>query len=402
MPPRSAGDAEAGVALVLGVLFTIIAMGLVISGTLSLRAHRVKTEVSFRRHGQATQFARAGLIEVLGWYRKQTSQPVLTFLPVLDTTATPPILDTEEPDVGIVRQFQISGTVWGRYEVWKQWEADPVPERLNWRRRVQCEDVSLARGSAAAGNVWLVRSVAYVFQRLDDTKPHDAPPNRVLGSAILETELRRLTLVPPGSAAVCCGSPGGSGVHSRVNIQGNGGAAVYHRTVSGQSFTVSGGAVTQGGVSSNSGGVSYDDSVLAVFGVTEEELRGLADDRISNQADFPRPVPRQSLCFVEVPTLTLTMARRLEGNAIVYVRGNVDFQVGNQSYFTGFLFVNGNLTMRETAEFNGTIVCTGTVDIRGTADWINITYDDESLNTLRTEIGQYRLSGAIRSLLGED
>src|SRR5690606_11587922 len=123
---------------------------------------------------------------------------------------------------------------------------------------------------------------------------------------------------------------------------------------------------------------------------------------ITNQADFPRPVPRQTLLFVDVPTLEFNMTRRLEGNAIVYVRGNVDFQTGSQSYFTGFLYVNGNLRMRETVEFNGTIVCTGTVDIRGVADWINITYDDESLNTLRTEIGQYRLSGAIRSLLGEE
>lgn len=395
-------DAEAGLALVLGVMFTIIAMGLVVSGTLSLRAHRVKTETNFRLYGQAQQFARAGLIEVLGWFRKQTAQPVLALNPVLDMAATPPVIDTQEPLIGITREFQISGTVWGRYEVWKKWDADPVPARRAWRQRVQCEDVSTARGSAGAGNVWLVRSVAYVFSRTDAAKAYNVAPNRVLGSAILETELRRLTLSPPGAAAVCCGTPGGSSVRDKVNIQGAGRSAVYYRRVGTTTITVSGGAVTQGGVTSNSGTTVYDDSVQAVFGVSEDELRGLADDRITNQAEFPRPVPRQTLCFVEVPTLDLTMARRLEGNAIVYVRGNVNFQTGNQSYFTGFLFVNGNLTMRETAEFNGTIVCTGTVDIRGNADWINITYDDEALNTLRTEIGQYRLSGAIRSLQGED
>lgn len=404
LPQRLPGrEGEAGLALVLGVMFTIIAVGLVVSGTLSLRAHRVKTETNFRLYGQAQQFARAGLIEVLGWFRKQTAQPVLALNPVLDMGATPPIIDTQEPDIGITREFQISGTVWGRYEVWKRWDADPIPARLAWRQRVQCEDVSLMRGSAGSGNVWLVRSVAYVFQRTDTTRAYNVAPNRVLGSAILETELRRLTLVPPGAAAVCVGgSPAASGVYDRVNIQGAGAGAVYHRRVTGETFNVTGAAVTQGGVSSNSSSTVYDDSVTAVFGVSEDELRGLADDRITNQVDFPRPVPRQTLLFVEVPTLDFTMARRLEGNAIVYVRGNVNFQTGNQSYFTGFLFVNGNLTMRETAEFNGTIVCTGTVDIRGSADWINITYDDEALNTLRTEIGQYRLSGAIRSLQGED
>lgn len=398
---RGSGS-ESGLALVLGVLFTIVAVGLVVSGTLSLRAHRVKTETSFRLYGQAQQFARAGLIEALGWYRKQTAQPVLALNPLLDMAATPPVIETQDPDIGITREFQISGTIWGRYEVWKRWDTDPNLVRRAWRQRVQCTDVSAARGSAGNGNVWQVRSVSYVFQRTDANLAYNQAPNRVLGSAMLETELRRLTLVPPGMAAVCCGAPGGSGVYDRINVQGAGGSAVYHRRITGQTFTVSGAAVTQGGVASNSGSTTYDDSVLAVFGVSEDELRGLADDRITNQVDFPRPVPRQTLCFVEVPTLDLTMTRRLEGNAIVYVHGDVNFQTGNQSYFTGFLFVNGNLTMRETAEFNGTIVCTGTVDIRGNADWINITYDDDALNSLRTEIGQYRLSGAIRSLQGEE
>ncbi|MEZ5963789.1 MAG: hypothetical protein R3F56_08080 [Planctomycetota bacterium] len=389
-------------ALVLGVMFTIIAVGLVVSGTLSLRAHRTKTETSFRMHGQSMQFARAGLIEALGWFRKQTSQPVMAFDPRLDTLATPPVLDTQEPDIGIVREFQISGLVWGRYEVWKQWDSDPNPTRLAWRRQVQCEDISAQRGSAAAGNVWLVRSVAYVFQRPDDTKAYNVAPNRVLGSSILETELRRLTLVPPGMAAVCCGTAAGSAVRDKTNIQGAGGAAVYYRRNGTTTFTVSGGAVTQGGVTRNTSTQIYDDSVTAVFGVTEDELRSLADDRITNPADFPQPVPRQTLCFVDVPNLDVTASRRLEGNAIVYVRGNVNFQTGNQSFFTGFLYVNGNLSMSESLEFNGTIICTGTVNIQGVADWINITYDDSALNSLRTEIGQYRLSGAIRGLQRED
>jgi len=393
---------EAGVALVLGVMFTIIAVGLVVSGTLSLRAHRTKTETSFRLHGQSMQFARAGLIEALGWFRKQTAQPVLAFDPRLDAGATPPVLDTQDPDIGIVREFQISGLVWGRYEVWKRWDTDPNATRLAWRRQVQCADVSTARGSAAPGNVWLLRSVAYVFQRNDLTRPYNVAPNRVLGSSILETELRRLTLVPPGMAAVCCGNPTGSSIRDRVNIQGAGGSAVYYRRTGTSTITVSGGAVTAGGVNRNTTTQPYDDSVTAVFGVTEDELRSLADDRITNPVDFPQPVPRQTLCFVDVPTLDLTMTRRLEGNAIVYVRGNVNFQTGNQSYFTGFLYVQGNLTMRESLEFNGTIVCTGTIDIQGVADWVNITYDDAALNSLRTEIGQYRLSGAIRSLRGED
>lgn len=384
--------------MLLGVMFALVAAGIVLTGAILLRAHQTKTEVNFRTRGQASQFARAGLIEALGWFRKQSAQPVLTFQPRLDLVANPPVTETADPEIGLVREFQISGSVWGRYEIWREWEADPIPERLAWRRLMQARDVSTERGAAGSGSVWLVKSVAHVFRRNDAAKAYNEQPNHVLGTATVETELRRLTLVPPGMAAVCVGTARGSRIASKVNIQGATGAAVFFRAGDGTP-SVSGGAITVGGVV---GSTSYDDTTQAVFGVTEEDLRGLADDRITQSSAFPATLPARSLYHVAVPTLDFTSTRRLEGNGIVYVNGDVDFQGGNMSFFTGLLFVHGNVTMRETLEFNGTLICTGTVDITGSADWINITYDDSSLNTLRTEIGQYRLSGAIRSLRGED
>jgi hypothetical protein len=384
--------------MLLGVMFALVAAGIVVTGAVLLRAHQTKTETNFRTRGQASQFARAGLIEALGWFRKQSAQPVLAFQPRLDLTVTPPITETVEPDIGLVREFQISGSVWGRYEIWKEWDADPDANRLIWRRRMQVRDVSVARGAAGAGNVWLVKSIAHVFRRQDATKLYNEAPNHVLGTAVMETELRRLTLVPPGMAAVCIGTPTGSQVNSKVNIQGALGAAVFFRSGSGTP-SVTGGAITVGGVVGSS---SYDDATQAVFGVAEDELRGLADDRITQAAAFPPTLPARSLYHVQVPTLDFTSTRRLEGNGIVYVSGNVNFLAGSTSFFTGLLFVRGNVTMRETLEFNGTLICTGTANITGSADWINITYDDNALNMLRTEIGQYRLSGAIRNLQGED
>ena len=384
--------------MLLGVMFALVAAGIVVTGAILLRAHQTKTEVNFRTRGQASQFARAGLIEALGWFRKQSAQPVLTFQPRLDLVANPPITETADPEIGLVREFQISGSVWGRYEIWRQWDADPIPERLAWRRLMQVRDVSTERGAAGSGSVWLVKSVAHVFRRNDAAKAYNQPPNHVLGTGTVETELRRLTLVPPGMAAVCIGTPLGSSIRDKVNIQGATGAAVFFRSGS-RNPTVSGGAITVGGVV---GSTNYDDTTQAVFGVSEEDLRGLADDRITQASAFPATLPARSLYHVTVPTLDFTSTRRLDGNGIVYVNGDVDFQGGNMSFFTGLLFVHGNVTMRETLEFNGTLICTGTVNITGSADWINITYDDSSLNTLRTEIGQYRLSGAIRSLQGED
>ncbi len=385
--------------MLLGVMFTLVAAGIVITGAVLLRAHQTKTETNFRTKGQASQFARAGLIEAMGWFRKQSAQPVLTFQPRLDLTANPPLTETNDEDIGLVREFQISGSVWGRYEIWREWEADPIPERLIWRRQMQVRDVSMARGASGMGNVWLVKSIAHVFRRNDATKQYNEAPNHVLGTAVVETEVRRMTLVPPGMAAICIGTASGSRIASKVNVQGDTGAAVFYRRAGSAVPSVTGGAITVGGVS---GSTNYDDSTQAVFGVSDEELRGLADDRITDQAAFPTTLPPQSLYHVQVPALEFSSTRRLAGNAVVYVQGDVNFRTGNMSFFTGMLFVRGNVTMSETLEFNGTLICTGTVNITGSADWINITYDDAALNTLRTEIGQYRLSGAIRSLQRED
>lgn len=387
-------------ALLLGILFTIIASGLVLSGTLVLEAHRTKTETNFRLHGQAASFARAGAMEAMGWFRKQSAQPVTKFWPILDKTASPPILDTIDPEVGIVREFEITGSVWGRYEVWKQWDADPDPTRLAWRKKVQVEDVSIERRTAGLGNVWRLRSVGYVFRRVDPTRPFDAHPNQVLGTEILETEIRRLTLAPPGEAAICLARGDRCALSGKVNVQGVSGAGVYYRSGTGSPSTTGGAKVS--GNPSFSASASYDGSVQAVFGVGLDDLRSLADDRITDPTDFPVPVPSNKLYYVEVPTLVLDSKRPLKGSAVVFVRGDVDVRFGSKSFFSGLLYVDGDLTIREPADFNGTIVCTGSVSIIGGADWVNITYDDGALAALRTEIGQYRLSGAIRSVLSKE
>jgi hypothetical protein len=391
---------ERGVALLLGILFTIIISGLVVAGTLVMRAHRSKTETSFRVHGQAAQFARAGLIEAMSWFRKSTVQPVTTFAPVLNTAASPPILETLDPDIGIAREFQITGPIWGRYEVWKQWDADPDPVRLAWRQRVQATDVTTAAGAAGAGNVWRVRSIGYVFRQVDGSVPFDQPPNQVLGSDILGSEIRRMTLAPPGQAAVCSRTASATTIVTSVNIQGGTGAGVFTKSATG-SVTETGSPTIVGTprISSIAG---YDDSVEAVFGVSEKELQALADDSILAANSFPNPCATNYLYYVEVPTLTFSAALPLRGTAAIYVKGNVVFNVGNKSYFTGMLFVNGNLTIREPCDLNGTIICTGTVHIEGQSDWVNINYDDDALNSLRTAIGQYRLSAAIRKVLSSE
>ncbi len=399
--PRRSHCPESGVALILGVLFTIIVFGLVVSGTLLMKAHRTKTETSFRVYGQATQFSRAGLIEAMGWFRKSPTQPVTVFQPVLNTGVSPAVLETNDPDVGLMREFQINGPIWGRYEVWKQWDTDPDPVRLAWRQKMQAEDITTRVGASGAGNVWKIQSVGYVFRQMDPSVPFDQYPNQVLGTDILASEVRRLTLAPPGQSAICSRAAQLTTINNRVNIQ----AGLTANSVYSSASASTGGVNIIGSptiVGPRSTSSSYDDSVEAVFGVSEKDLQVLADDYITSQAAFPSPVAASSLYYVEVPQLDITPARPLNGTAVIYVKGDVVFAYNSKSFFTGMLYVNGDLTIREPCEINGTIICTGNVTIWGQSDWININYDDEALNNLRTAIGQYRLSAAIRKILSSE
>ena len=395
---------EQGAAIVMALLFTIIAAGIVFSGATIMRANQKKTETNFRVNAQATQFARSGLTEALNWFRRQTSQPVLAFEPLNDPFASPPILDTDEPEIGLVREFRIGTNVWGRYEVWKEWEADPNSARLAFRRLYQATDTSLSRGQGTEGNTWRIRSVGYVFVRNDDLKSFDESPNRVLGTVVLETEVKRLRLAPPGQSAMCVADGNSCHINTNGRIRGgSGGAGIFYPQNSGNPTTGPSNQNRVTGTPRLAPSATYDDSPEAVFGLSKEELRSISDIYLTNPDDFPSPLPNYSIVYAE-PTSTLSFdaSRPLRGTAIVYIDGSVTMTDGNNSLFNGLLYVDGNLTLRAPCELSGAIVCTGNVTIQGSGDYATASYDEDILNAIRLEIGNYRLSGAIRSVLTEE
>lgn len=255
---------ERGIALILGVLFTIVVLGITVAGALILKSHQARTKTNFVSHGQAVQFARSGLTEALGWMRKQTAQPVTAFEPVLDTVASVPILDTIDPDVGIVREFKITGAIWGRYEVWKDWATDPDPTRLVWRDRMRCVDISAQRGVLSPGTAWQLRSIGYVFRRVDEAVPFNVLPNQVVGQDVLEVEVRRLSLQPPGQAALCSRRGNSVTVQTKGRVVGGStGAGIYYPTATGAP-SVSGAGASVTGVPPTSAIASYNDTIDTV------------------------------------------------------------------------------------------------------------------------------------------
>ena len=394
---------ERGIALVFALFFAIIALGVTIAGTLYVRANRDRLQTAFASHGQAVEFARSGLVEALGWFRKQTAQPVTAFQPQFDETARPPVLDTTEPDVGIVREFEISGSLWGRYEVWKDWPADPDPERLAFRNTVRCQDISDERGHLSPGSVWRLRSIGYVFRRNDQALPYNAPPNRVIAKEVVETEIRRLALQPPGQAALCVRTGSSCRVltHGRV-LGGALGAGIYRAFGSGPP-TVSGTGSQVTGVPPNAEAAinTYADDFVSVFGVTLAELRSMADSVVTDANDFPSPVPKETLLVADVP-VAFTTQRPLAGTGIVVVNGDVTINPASYSSFSGLLYVNGSLLLREPAELQGAIVVTGAVTVQGASDYATITFDDGIVSRLRQSLGTYRQASAVTRPWHED
>lgn len=392
-------DPESGVAIIIALFFVIVVTGLVSSGTILMKSNTDRAEVRFRREMQADQFARSGLTESLSWLRRQTTQPVLSFEPQLNPVATIPIMDTEEPDIGLVREFQIANDIYGRYEVWKQWDADPDPVRLAYRQKYQCEDLSLERGYGAPGAVWLLRSVGYVFQKRDDTKAWNEAPNRILGMKTLECEVQRPVITLPVTAALSIADGNDAHINTKGKINGNGVGGIGYPSGSGTPTTgpKKDNRVLGSPALSPSG--TYFDSIRDVFGVSDSELRAMADLVITDADNFPDPIPDYSIIYCDCGTITFDSSRGLNGTGMVFIRGNTKISQGNNSLFNGLLYVEGSYTQRQTSEINGAVVIKGNMTLQGSGTEAVINYDTDVLDALTRNLGQYRWSGAMRPVI---
>lgn len=382
---------ERGTALIFALMFTTVVVGIVLTGTLTLQSQISHNRTLFITNYQAVMTARSGLTEGLSWLRRQTSQPVTDFQPVLSPLATPPLLDTEDPDIGLVREFRISGNLWARYEVWKQWDADPDADRLAWRQQFQCSDVSQAKVGGTAGSAWRLRSIGYVYKQLDDTVAFNVSPNTVIATEMAETDVLRAVINLPGQAAINIEDGSNCNINSAGRVNGNGVAGIYY--LQGTGAPGGSGAVT--GLPSRSAGTTYDDSYETVFGLSFAELSSMADQVVTSTSEFPSPLPDGALIIIDMANFTIGSGNPLQGSGLVIATGNVTMSSGNNSLFSGMLYVDGNLTIREPSEINGSVVCTGNLTVQGGSDFATVNYDDTALNAVMVAFGNYRRANAL-------
>ena len=382
---------ERGAALVVAVFFTIIVVGLTLAGAVSLTSHRMKTKTNWVVQTQAVQAARSGLAEGLTWLRRQTTQPVTAINPILNTAVEPQILDTIDPEIGIVREFEVTDAIWARYELWKQWPGDPDPVRRAKRVQFQCEDVSQPRAGGQAGMVWRLRCLGYIYRRVNANVPYNQPPNYVIASQLMETDVRRVVITLPGLAALCVGDGNQCHINTGGRIYGMSGSAILYPAGTGAPTT--GGGSTQRVIGAVSQVNEWHDDYEHVFGMSITELSGLAHMVVTDPNDFPVPVPNLSLVVIDVgTTFQFDSSHPLLGSGIVVVRGHCSIAQGSNTNFSGLLYVDGNLTMRDPSEINGAVVVTGDCTIQGSHDYSTIRYDQSVMDAMMTSFGNYQRS----------
>jgi len=388
-------SSERGTALIFALMFTTVVIGIVLTGTLTLQSQIVHNRTLFITNYQAVMAARSGLTEAHSWLRRQTSQPVTAFEPVRDTIANPAILDTEDPDIGLVRDFRISGNLWARYEVWKQWPDDPDPDRRAWREQFQCTDISAAKTGYGDGTAWRLRSVGYVYRRLDEDVAFNVEPNLVLATELAETDVLRSVITLPGEAAVNVNQGTGCHINTYGRIRGNVAAGIYYPAGTGRPTTGSRRQRRVRGTPRLSAATTYEDSYEDVFGLTFADLSSMADLVVTSPETFPNPIEENSLTVVDTPSITFNSSMPLTGTGIVIIRGNTNINPGSNSLFTGLLYVEGNLTVRAPCEINGSVICTGNMTVQGSSDYATIRYDGDALENLMDVLGNYRQANSI-------
>jgi Tfp pilus assembly protein PilX len=401
--------AARGIALIWALFAAMVISGVILSGTNTFLAIRSMGTADFRADAQARSVAEAGLVDAYAWFRRQTTQPVAAFAPVRNLAAVPAINETDDASVGLVRDYEIIPSLWGRYEVRKTKVAETWTDANanglydygeaytdssgNGKRdpATETRDVSAERGLSGAGTVWRLESVGTIFKRPDQVAALGTGPNVRVASVRLAAEIRRLAIVPPGTAAVCARTLSTVALGNRSRLTGGTKSGLVGPSGSGTP-TLSG-EIT-GTPASGTIPLPYNDTIPQVFGVSLTELKAMADGSYTTTTNFPSPIGDYTLHVME-GAITFDATQPLRGTGVVVVVGNCTLAASSNSFFNGVLYVQGNLQIRAPVYLRGTVIVTGSVDIAGTGgDYSELIYDGAMISQVLKTMGQYRFSTA--------
>lgn len=371
---RAAADAQAqrGSALVWALFFVALTAGLMISHSVEMQSSRKEMDVRYRQKSLAANISQSGLTDATAWFRRQVTQPVPQFAPALDPAADPPVLDTIDPTKGLVREFEVRGSLWGRYEILKD----------------ESIDVS-AQYQEPPGSVWDIGSRGVLYELLDPNVPFDQAPNRVVAMRSLRTEVRGVPMALPASGALMSPDPDNIRVRNGAKVFGSDStpAIVY---LTGPSILAP--ILDVVGVPDSVSLGAMDLSVDSVFGVREDKLKALADLVVTDARQLTRRPIKDKLVFVD-GDLDLAAGRALTGRMALLVKGNLTAQDDNGSNFAGIVYVKGNADIRGPFHLRGTMVVRNQVTVDGP---VILEHDEKHVGRVVDSLKQYRKSNDVR------
>lgn len=388
------------VSLVLLVLLTMLTQ-------IQLGNRLVGRQLTYQ--GQAANAAQAGLVDALSWFRRQAVQPVATFQPVVNAAANPPVNDSEDTTIGIVRTYQVSGPgrLMGRYEV--RIGVPLTSTASNAGSGVI--DVTTQKGRTGAGSVWQLESVGTIWVQNDASLPNSAynqSPNVVLSQQTFRTEIQKMSVkLPDGGAALFSANCDNVLIDTKTKILGGSNIGVSckpNSPVPGLGIQNNGNITGATRTKTNSV-AAYD--IPSVFSVTQQELIGLADVNVTQVKDLPATLPAMSLIVINgdavfgplpPPPPAAQDIRPLIGSGILVVFGNLTVQADPSNVWNGVIYVTGTLSINEPMAVSGAIIAAnstntpGAIAINSGSDISEVDYDPAMISQINTQMGSYRFS----------
>ncbi|MFA6584210.1 MAG: hypothetical protein WCS77_07930, partial [Elusimicrobiaceae bacterium] len=295
---KAAAANERGTALILALLLSVIIAALILAGGKLMETASRETQIQKNVLTEADNVARAGLVDAISWFRRQSTQPVATGLPLrsgayADQAFYPreSTLDTIDEDIGLVKEYRMSDTSnkWARYEVVRQ--QDTQSNAVDEHAVHDITDQRMSGYSAGEGLVWYIESIGYVFQKNDATKAFNVLPNRVIAKVRASTEIHRLGFSLPGEAAFMTFDGGSSTALVKIYPNGKitGGANIGAGRKQGKKPQIyTGGVITGNPFQAPN---LREPTIDSILGMSKSELKLVADYVVQDTSMLPEEIP---------------------------------------------------------------------------------------------------------------
>lgn len=355
-PPRHFGRR-----IELGVLaIVLVALGL--SGVVLIDARQAAVLDPGPLHeGLARRAGDLALREAEQWMRAQDTQPVKELLP-------------ERPE-GLWRRYDFGDGLYAQTLVHSARGGALRSERLE-----------LPGDARAAGWAWRLHCVVSLM--------HAGEEGAVLRQA-LAVELRSLRLHLPGHAALYVRDAGrlilDEGSVLSGGAEGSGLAFAQHERQAGARAAAVELRGKLDGRSDLAAVPAGRDGLMQVFGVSEDEILGLADIRFDAAGSHPARFAKDRLYVCRGP-LRIGPGEGLLGGGVLVVLGDLELQPGNTTDFAGVVYVTGDLTLAAPAHIRGAVLCTGAARIHGDGDTCHLAFDRSLVRLQARNLVRYRRS----------